>query len=141
LPLADSSIDYIVSIHALPELEYEALVPALAELRRVLKPNGTLRLGLPDVDKAIDAYRRGDGEFFAVPDEDATSVGAKFAIQAMWYGYARSMFTYEFIEELLARSAFVRVTRCEFGQTASRFRGIVELDNRRDESMFVEATK
>ena len=38
LPLPDDSIDYAVSIHALPELAYRDLVPALEELLRVLKP-------------------------------------------------------------------------------------------------------
>ncbi len=37
LPLADCSIDYAVSIHALPELAYGELVPALRELWRVLR--------------------------------------------------------------------------------------------------------
>src|SRR3954464_11868785 len=42
LPLEDDHLDYIVSIHALPELPYGDLVGALAELRRVLKPGGVL---------------------------------------------------------------------------------------------------
>ena len=46
------SIDYITSIHALPELPYPDLVPALTELRRVLKPGGVLRLALPDLERA-----------------------------------------------------------------------------------------
>jgi hypothetical protein len=34
-----------------------AITPALRELRRLLVPRGVLRLGLPDLDRAIDAYR------------------------------------------------------------------------------------
>ncbi len=60
LPLADDTFDYAVSIHALPELPLDAQVPALAELRRVLKPGGVLRLALPDLLKGVDAYRRGE---------------------------------------------------------------------------------
>ena len=52
LPIADASLDYIVSIHALQELPYPDLVPALSELHRVLRPGGVVRLGLPDLDKA-----------------------------------------------------------------------------------------
>ena len=48
LPLETDSIDYVSSIHALPEIPYGDLVGALGELRRVLKPGGVLRLGLPD---------------------------------------------------------------------------------------------
>ena len=40
LPFEDERFDYVVSIHALPELQLGELVPALRELRRVLKPHG-----------------------------------------------------------------------------------------------------
>jgi SAM-dependent methyltransferase len=141
LPLPDDSFDYIVSIHALPELSLPDLVPALEELRRVLKPGGTLRLGLPDLDRAFDAYRAGDDDYFVVPDEDAQSIGAKFVTQLLWYGYSKSFFIYDFIEELLDRAGYVAVARCAFKESVSRFAEIVALDNRPQESLFVEAAK
>jgi predicted SAM-dependent methyltransferase len=141
LPLRDDSLDYAVSIHALPELEYDALVPALQELRRVLKPHGVLRLGLPDLDRGIDAYLREDRDYFVIPDDDACSTGAKFVTQMLWYGYSRSLFTHDFAAELLAKAGYVSVERCTFRQTRSRFPEIVELDNRPQESLFVEASK
>src|SRR5919106_4217183 len=90
LPLENDSIDYIVSIHALPEVPYQELVPVLGELRRVLKPGGVLRLALPDLERGIEAYRRGDRDYFHVPDEDARSIGAKFVTQMTWYGYSHA---------------------------------------------------
>src|SRR4029079_10228638 len=59
LPLETGSIDYAVSIHALPEVPYDRLVPVLAEMRRVIKPGGILRLCLPDLIKGVRAYERG----------------------------------------------------------------------------------
>ena len=141
LPLDDDSVDYVVSIHALPEVPYPDLVPALRELRRVLKPGGVLRLGLPDLLKGVDAYRRNDRNYFLVPDEDAESIGAKLVVQLIWYGYSRTLFTYDFIEEVLAKSGFGNVRRCGYRQTMSRYPEIVELDNREQESLFVESTK
>ena len=141
LPLDTDSIDYIVSIHALPELPYADLVPALTELRRVLKPGGVLRLALPDLERGIDAYKRGDRDYFHVPDEDARSVGAKFVTQMVWYGYSRSLFVPDFVEELLQRAGFDQVNHCAYRKTASVWGDIVELDNRERESMFVEAVK
>ena len=47
LPFESDAFDYAVSIHALPELAYPELLPALAELRRVLKEGGLLR-GCPE---------------------------------------------------------------------------------------------
>jgi predicted SAM-dependent methyltransferase len=141
LPLEEGSIDYVVSIHALPELRYPDLVPALMELRRVLAPGGVLRLALPDLDRAIEAYRAGDRDYFLIPDEDARSAGAKFITQMLWYGYSKTLFTFDFIAELLGRAGFAEVRRCEFQQTHSPYPEIVSLDNRREESLFVEARK
>lgn len=141
LPLDEGSIDYAVSIHALPELPYPALSGALVELRRVLKPGGVLRLGLPDFEKAIRAYLDRDADYFLVPDDDVRSLGGKLIVQLTWYGYSRSMFTFDFIEELLYGAGFVRVDLCGFGETKGRYPEIVELDDRERESLFVEAVK
>jgi SAM-dependent methyltransferase len=141
LPLPAGSIDYAVAHHALQDLAWPDLLPALIELRRVLKPGGVLRLGLPDLERAIDAYRRGDRAYFHVPDEDARSLGGKLVTQIVWYGSVRTPFTYDFAAELLLRADFSRIMRCGFNQTASRHAQIVSLDNRPRESMFVEAEK
>lgn len=141
LGLLNDSIDYAVTIHALPEIPYAELMPVLQELRRVLRPGGILRVAVPDLDKGIQAYQQGDTTYFPIPDEDMTSLGGKFALHLIWYGYTRSVFTYDYIAELLRRSGFRDVARCEFLQTSSRYPDIVQLDNRERESLFVEATK
>jgi predicted SAM-dependent methyltransferase len=141
LPLEDGTLDYAVSIHALPMIAYPDLVPVLQELRRVLKPGGVLRLGLPDADRAIDAYMRGRRDYFLVPDEEVQSLGGKFVVHMVWYGYTRTMFTQDFIAELLGKAEFSAVTPCKFRQTCSSYDGIVDLDNREEESLFVEAVK
>jgi len=141
LPLADDSIDYAVSIHALPEVPYPDLVPVLTELRRVLKPGGVLRLGLPNLERALDAYRRGERDWFLIPDDEMISLGGKLIAQLVWYGYSRTLFVPEFAEELLRKAGFAQVRRLDGGQTASPFPEIVALDDRPLESFFVEAVK
>lgn len=141
LPIESDSIDYAVSIHALQEIPYPELIPVLQELRRVLRPGASLRLVLPDLLKGMEAYRRGDRDYFLIPDEDAQAIGAKLVVQLIWYGYSRTLFTSDFVEELLGKAGFRSVTHCGFHQTASSFAEIVELDNRANESLFVEAVK
>lgn len=141
LPLDEASIDYAVSMHALPEIPVAEVEDVLWELRRVLKPGAVLRLGLPDMDRAIDAYRRGDASYFLIPDEVAASIGGKMIVQLKWFGRSHSLFTYDYTEEMLRRSGFRDIVRCDFRQTCSRHPEIVSLDNRPKESFFVEATR
>lgn len=141
LPVPDGTFDYIVSIHALPMIPIPDLAEVLAELRRVLRPGGTLRLCLPDLDLAIAAYLRGDAGYFVVPDEDERTLSGKMITQLLWYGWSTTMFTWEWTADLLQRAGFDQVRRCRIGQTWSGHEGICELDNRPDESIFVEATR
>jgi predicted SAM-dependent methyltransferase len=141
LPLECDSIAYVASMHALVELPYLAVEPALRELRRVLMPGGVIRLGLPDLERAIAAYVAGDRSYFTIPDEETPSLSGKFIVQMTWFGTNLMMFTYEFACEMLERAGFGRIRRCEFGQTVSAFPEITQLDNRPKESFFVEAEK
>lgn len=142
LPLEPDSLDYVVSIHALAMISYPDLVPVLSELRRILKPGGVLRLALPDLDRSIQAYLRRDEQFFLVPDSDVRSYGGKAIVHMLWYGYTVTLFTADFIEELLWSAGYRDVRHCSFKQTHSTLApGIVELDNREAESLFVEAVK
>jgi SAM-dependent methyltransferase len=141
LPLEDGSIDYAVSIHALPELAYPEVVPALREIRRVLKPGGVLRLVLPDLQKGIHAYLLKKDDYFKIERDEVRSRGGRFILHMLWYGYSRTLFTADFTDELLLKASFTEVVECRYRQTASRFPGIVELDNRPEESLYVEATK
>ena len=141
LPFADGAADYAVAIHVLPHIRLDALPAALARIRRVLKPGGVLRLALPDLEKAFDAYRRRDAGYFAIPDAQWQSLGAKLVAQIVWHNDIATPFTYDLAAEALAKAGFASAVRCEFRKTASRFPEIVELDNREHESFFVEATK
>jgi len=141
LPLASESVDCAVSVHALPELTYPELVPALEELLRVLKPRGVLRLVLPDLDKAARAYVGGDDGYFDLVAADAVTPGGRFVTQILWYGYSRSLFTLDFATELLEKAGFVEIVACTAHQTASGVAEIVELDNREKESFYIEGTR
>lgn len=141
LPVPDDTFDCVVSIHVLEQLPYLELDAALRELRRVLKPGGIIRLAVPDLDRAIMAYREGDPRYFYVPDRDVASIGGKLSVQMTWYGSSRSLFTYDFLEELLGRTGFHEIRRCAFRETGSDDPAIVTLDNRERESLFVEAMK
>lgn len=141
IPLSDNVFDYAVGIHVLQDFTWKELPTALAEVRRVLKPHGVLRLGLPDLNRAIDAYRRGEPQYFYIPDEDARSLGGKLVTQLVWYGSVRTPFTEDFAQELLEDAGFGHIRPCAFRQTHSEYEAIVALDNRERESFYMEARK
>jgi SAM-dependent methyltransferase len=139
LPLDDQSIDYISSQHALQDLKITDQDQALRELRRVLKPGGVLRLGLPDLDRSIAAYQSGRRDYFQVDSWDTCS--GNFITHILWWGYNGTLFTADFAEELLRKAAFGDVRRVAYRQTTSPYPEIVELDNRPEESFYMEAFK
>jgi hypothetical protein len=141
LPLSDACIDYAVSVHALPELTISESERALTELLRVLRPGGVLRLALPDLRLAIEAFQEGRGDYFKVEPEAAASIDGRFIRHILWYGYSRTLFTPVFAAELMEGAGFIDVHDSLYGSTESEFSGITELDNRPDESFFLEGTR
>ena len=139
VPLATASVDCIAGIHLVQDLAWADIAPALRELHRVLKAGGVLRLAVPDLDRAIQAYLSGDMRYFYVPDSDARSIGAKLGTQIIWYGSVRTPCTYDFLAEWLAAAGFAEIERCAFRR--SRVPGLADLDNRERESLFIEAVK
>jgi hypothetical protein len=93
------------------------------------------------MDRAIEAYVRGDADYFYVKDDESRCLAGRLSIQLTWYGASRIMLNWEFIHELLGRAEFDPVVRCAFRETASPFPEIVELDDRPKDSLFVEATR
>ncbi|MDX1948600.1 MAG: methyltransferase domain-containing protein [Pirellulaceae bacterium] len=141
LPLPSDSLDCIVGIHVLPEIPFCDQLKTLSELRRLLRPGGVLRLGLPDMDLAIQAYRTGDVDYFLIGDEVTQSLAGKMIVQLTWYGRSRCMFTWDFTRELLTRAGFGKVTRCAYQQSSYGDPLLTQLDDRPLESLFVEAVK
>lgn len=141
LPFPDNQFDCLVSMHALPELTYRELDPAFRELRRVLRSGGTLRLGLPDMDRAIQAYRARDVDYFLIGDDVVQDLAGKMIVQLTWFGACRCLFNPTFTTELLMRNGFADIIECGFQTTATSMAGITDLDNRPLESFFVEARK
>jgi hypothetical protein len=122
-------------------VSYPDLVPALRELHRVLQAGGVLRLCLPDLDKGLAALAEGRAGHFAVADDEVTSLSGKFIVHMLWYGWSVTLFTAEFIEELLRKAGFREVHHCQFLESPSRLPGITDLDNREGESLYIEAWK
>jgi len=132
IPLNDAVADYTYSSHFIEHLFRRDAEHLLAEMHRVLKAGGTARISVPDLEFAVSRYAAGEKErmltqYFFVDDEDNH--------------YSRHKYMYDFpmIEELLLRVGFREVRRSSFAQGS--IPDIDILDNRPEDSLFVEATK
>ena len=139
LLLETGSIEYISSHHTLEQFKIHELRSALRELQRVLKPGGMLRLGVADLDKAIDAYMNGQSNYFWT--WNWKSLAGRFITQVLNHNVVRTPLTYEFVDELLQAAGFSNICRVAYRQTTGHHPEIVALDKRPDDSFFVEATK
>ena len=64
LPFSDNCVNAIFTSHVLEHLDDESLIFLLKECYRILKPKGILRISVPDMDKAMEAYKNNNSSFF-----------------------------------------------------------------------------
>lgn len=141
LPWGDETFDYIVSHHVLQMIAWSELVPALVELRRVLKPDGWLRISVPSIVRAMKALREDDASWFPISDAHETSVDGKFCMYVTQAGASRSVFTYDWLAELLTRAGFSRIVAQRIFETHTAIADITSVDSRGNESIFVDVAR
>jgi predicted SAM-dependent methyltransferase len=56
LPFEDNTVDFIFNEHFFEHLSPEDGVRVMADLRRVLKPSGILRIAMPDLEVVVNNY-------------------------------------------------------------------------------------
>lgn len=141
LPYPTGHFDAVVSHHALQALDWHGVRPALTELARVLRPEGVIRLTVPDLPAGIAALTGGDRGWFPVNQTDEPTVDGAFCAWATWFGTNRTVFTYPWLAGLLHQTGFDNVTRTTFGVTGFDDSEITAADDRPGESIFVEGRR
>jgi len=56
LPFPENSVDFIFNEHFVEHLTVEEARASLADFKRVLKPNGVMRIAMPDLEVAVQQY-------------------------------------------------------------------------------------
>lgn len=132
IPLKDDVADYIYSSHFLEHLYRDDARHLLNESYRVLKKGGVVRISIPDLEYAIKLYSLGKKDqtlqnYFFVESDDS------------YYARHKYMYDFEMLSEILKDIGFNDIKRCDYQQGETP--DIDILDNRKDESLFVEARK
>jgi predicted SAM-dependent methyltransferase len=130
VPFGDDSVDFLFASHILDMLTLSDGARLIEEAHRVLKPGGLIRLSVSDFDRNIELYRSG---------------GKQEALVRL-FGTSRSprdrrycMYDYETLASVLSAAGFVEIRRCRCREGAVP--DLEFLDNRPEESLFVEAMK
>jgi ubiquinone/menaquinone biosynthesis C-methylase UbiE len=138
LPYAARTFDYAVLGHFLQMFTYEQHPVVLAELKRVLKPGGVVRILVPDLMSALLAFQNLDRSYFPIASDLESTLSGAFARYLFWHGDTRSAFEFFSLADLFQRNGFTVLGGCDFGQTLSEYREITELDSREPESLVME---
>jgi predicted SAM-dependent methyltransferase len=132
IPFHDASVDFVYSSHFLEHLHKDEAFGLLREACRVLKRGGVIRISVPDLSYAVALYENGHTErmlemyFF---NDDSGSA------------FARHKYMYDFnlLKARLEAAGFEHVQRRAYLQGTTP--DIDQLDNRSEDSLFVEAVK
>lgn len=131
--------DYIVANHLLSCFSHHELKDrVLPRLMRMLKPNGVLRVLVPDADLAIRAYCNNDVAWFPL-GPDLPGIDERLCTFLPWFGESKSIFTYDYLSRLVGGLGYGHM-RCQFGQRGWSHIDpeIASLDDREVQSLIVE---
>lgn len=139
----ENYFDVIFSTHCFEHLAYPIdAVECLNRFYRWLKPNGILRLAVPDLDIAINAYVNGGDlrflyseDFKAYYHKDTKGERLNFFVKAWEHQHC---YDFETMQLLLQDAGFKNIEKKEANQTSiPNFEG----DRFISESLYVEAIK
>ncbi|HME46304.1 MAG TPA: methyltransferase domain-containing protein [Syntrophorhabdales bacterium] len=106
LPFQDNSLQGIYSSHLLEHLSVQQVRRLLKECHRALKPGGALRLVVPSLEYAIQAYIQDKPA--SLPDwpDEYRSIGGRFNNLMLCRNQHATLLDFTFLEELLKDAGF-----------------------------------
>jgi len=147
LPFADNSVELIYTEHTLEHFYREHDAPfLLGECHRVLKPGAWIRITVPDAEIFMNYYtgrleashaekvRQGHNRFHGTA---ADVVNSAFR----WKHQHLYMYDEETLRLLLHDVGFTNIQRREFNQSPIQELAVLDLEERRYVTLYIEACK
>lgn len=112
LPYADDSVDLIYSSHMIEYFDRQEIIDVIKEWHRVLKPNGILRIAVPDFYIMCLLYENGDINLNQIlgPLYGKMKMGDKVI-------YHKTVYDFCELSELLTHCGFKNIEKYEWRET------------------------
>lgn len=130
LPFENDKIDFYYTSHFLEHIFYNEVKFVLKECMRTLKPGGMIRIVIPDLEIALKRYYAG---------EKKEAMKYFFTDAPDFLSHHKYMYDYEMMKEQIQEAGFINIQKMEYRR--GEVPDIQKLDNRKDESLYIEAQK
>ena len=147
LPIESDSIDIVYSSHMIEHMGQKELAQFLHEAYRILKEGGVIRLSTPDFEMKVNEYMKSkDADSFmkyTLLGRDAHRGSWKQRISLFFLGDRSHLWLYDAqsLSKRLSEAHFSEITSLKAGETTIPFDVDINLSEREEESLYVEAKK
>jgi predicted SAM-dependent methyltransferase len=146
IPLDTGTAHIVYSSHMLEHLDRQEARLFLAEAMRVLRPGGVLRLAVPDIRKLVQNYiATGDADEFIASTwmcaPRPRSLTESLRMLVLGPRHHNWMYDGTSLSKFLLSQGFVNPVELAAGQTTIPEPGDLDLFERHEESVYVEARK
>lgn len=119
LPFKKNSVQYIFVSNVLEHFFPDELYLILNNIYDILAKDGIIRIVVPDLEKAIDAYLRNDKSHFGDFPSSFQSIGGRFSNHIFCDAQHRMTFDFSFFQELLVKAGFKieQINKMQFGNS------------------------
>lgn len=117
LPFRPKCVRVVYASHFFEHLYLDELRALLTECRRVLREDGGLRVAVPNLSSAVEAYQRGDRDWFSNFPAEFRSLGGRFYNEMLCGDQHRLMFDFNFLAEVLTDIGFREIYETQRGES------------------------
>lgn len=148
-PLPAASLAWVYSEHFIEHLPWPDGIRWLAEMRRLLRPGGSIRVSTPDLEAYVRGYLDPEQRLFHAQRDYLLAHGSKnvperrsFMLNQIFF-YWGHRWIYDFAElcHALGQAGFASARRCGFRSGGNAQVAALDQEMRRQESLYVEASR